>query len=56
MTGKTCAGTWVTGTGKDGGPREVYVYHVVDTEETGRGTARRRSYGRQPSTPSSHSS
>jgi saccharopine dehydrogenase (NAD+, L-lysine-forming) len=30
MTGKTCAGTWVTGTGKDGGPREVYLYHVVD--------------------------
>jgi saccharopine dehydrogenase (NAD+, L-lysine-forming) len=34
MTGKTCAGTWVTGTGKDGNPREVYLYHVVDTEET----------------------
>ena len=34
MTGKTCAGTWVTGTGKDGAPREVYLYHVVDTEET----------------------
>jgi saccharopine dehydrogenase-like NADP-dependent oxidoreductase len=34
MTGKTCAGTWVTGTGKDGGPREVYLYHVVDNEET----------------------
>jgi saccharopine dehydrogenase (NAD+, L-lysine-forming) len=30
MHGKTCAGTWVTGTGKDGKPREVYVYHVVD--------------------------
>jgi saccharopine dehydrogenase-like NADP-dependent oxidoreductase len=30
MTGKTCAGTWVTGTGKDGAPREVYLYHVVD--------------------------
>ncbi len=30
MTGKTCAGTWVTGTGKDGNPREVYLYHVVD--------------------------
>ena len=26
----TCAGTWVTGTGTDGGPREVYLYHVVD--------------------------
>jgi saccharopine dehydrogenase-like NADP-dependent oxidoreductase len=34
MTGKTCAGTWVTGTGTDGNPREVYLYHVVDTEET----------------------
>jgi saccharopine dehydrogenase-like NADP-dependent oxidoreductase len=30
MTGVTCAGTWVTGTGTDGGPREVYLYHVVD--------------------------
>ena len=30
MSGKTCAGTWVTGTGKDGKPREVYLYHVVD--------------------------
>jgi saccharopine dehydrogenase (NAD+, L-lysine forming) len=30
MYGKTCAGLWVTGTGKDGQPREVYLYHVVD--------------------------
>ena len=30
MTGVTCAGTWVTGTGTEGGPREVYLYHVVD--------------------------
>jgi saccharopine dehydrogenase-like NADP-dependent oxidoreductase len=30
MTGVTCAGTWVTGTGKDGAPREVYLHHVVD--------------------------
>jgi saccharopine dehydrogenase-like NADP-dependent oxidoreductase len=30
MHGKTCAGTWVTGTGMDGKPREVYLYHVVD--------------------------
>ncbi|MEU0571640.1 saccharopine dehydrogenase C-terminal domain-containing protein [Nonomuraea sp. NPDC005983] len=30
MRGKTCAGTWVKGTGKDGAPREVYLYHVVD--------------------------
>ncbi len=33
MTGKTCAGTWVTGSGADGKPREVYLYHVVDNEE-----------------------
>jgi len=31
MTGKTCAGTWVTGR-KDGAAREVYLYHVVDNE------------------------
>jgi saccharopine dehydrogenase-like NADP-dependent oxidoreductase len=30
MTGVTCAGTWVTGTGTDGAPREVYLYHAVD--------------------------
>jgi saccharopine dehydrogenase-like NADP-dependent oxidoreductase len=34
MTGKTCAGTWVTGTGTEGSPREVYLHHVVDNEET----------------------
>jgi saccharopine dehydrogenase-like NADP-dependent oxidoreductase len=33
MTGKTCAGTWVKGT-KDGKPREVYLYHVVDNQQT----------------------
>ena len=32
MNGKTCAGTWVTGTGVDGQPREVYLHHVVDNE------------------------
>jgi saccharopine dehydrogenase-like NADP-dependent oxidoreductase len=32
MHGKTCAGTWVKGTGVDGRPREVYLYHVVDNE------------------------
>ncbi|WP_344920496.1 saccharopine dehydrogenase family protein [Streptosporangium oxazolinicum] len=32
MRGKTCAGTWVKGVGKDGAPREVYLYHVVDNE------------------------
>ncbi|MFJ3922198.1 saccharopine dehydrogenase family protein [Streptomyces sp. NPDC090022] len=31
MSGKTCAGTWVKGT-KDGLPREVYLYHVVDNQ------------------------
>jgi saccharopine dehydrogenase-like NADP-dependent oxidoreductase len=30
MSGLTCAGTWVTGTGTGGAPREVYLYHVVD--------------------------
>jgi len=30
MSGVTCAGTWVTGTGISGGAREVYLYHVVD--------------------------
>ncbi len=34
MTGKTCAGVWVTGSGKDGNPREVYIYHVADNEWT----------------------
>lgn len=34
ISGKTCAGTWVTGTGTDGRPREVYLYHVVDNAET----------------------
>jgi saccharopine dehydrogenase-like NADP-dependent oxidoreductase len=30
MHGQTCAGLWVTGRGKDGNPRQVYLYHVVD--------------------------
>jgi saccharopine dehydrogenase (NAD+, L-lysine-forming) len=34
MSGLTCAGTWATGTGKDGRPREVYLYHVVDNAQT----------------------
>ncbi|MEC5182936.1 saccharopine dehydrogenase-like NADP-dependent oxidoreductase [Cryobacterium sp. MP_3.1] len=34
MTGKTCAGVWVTGLGLDGAPREVYLYHVSDNEWT----------------------
>ncbi|MDL5199416.1 saccharopine dehydrogenase C-terminal domain-containing protein [Streptomyces sp. ALI-76-A] len=31
MHGKTCAGTWVRGV-KDGAPRKVYLYHVVDNQ------------------------
>ncbi len=34
IEGKTCAGTWVTGVGTNGEPREVYLYHVVDNAET----------------------
>ena len=34
MTGKTCAGVWVTGTGVNGEPREVYLYHVSNNEWT----------------------
>lgn len=34
MSGKTCAGLWVTGTGKDGAPRSVYLYHVADNAWT----------------------
>jgi saccharopine dehydrogenase-like NADP-dependent oxidoreductase len=41
MKGKTCAGVWVTGTGKDGRPRSTYLYHVSDNEET------MRDYGAQ---------
>ena len=32
MTGKTCAGLYVTGTGVDGQPRRTYLHHVVDNE------------------------
>jgi saccharopine dehydrogenase (NAD+, L-lysine-forming) len=41
MTGRTCAGTWMTGVGKDGVPRSTYLYHVVDNEHT------MREYGTQ---------
>jgi saccharopine dehydrogenase-like NADP-dependent oxidoreductase len=34
MTGRTCAGTLVTGTGVNGAPRATYLYHVVDNERT----------------------
>jgi saccharopine dehydrogenase-like NADP-dependent oxidoreductase len=30
MSGVTCAGTWVRGTGSNGSPREVYLHHVVE--------------------------
>jgi saccharopine dehydrogenase-like NADP-dependent oxidoreductase len=41
MTGKTCAGLWVRGTGRDGAPRSTYLYHVADNEVT------MREYGSQ---------
>ena len=41
MTGRTCAGTFVTGTGKDGRPRATYLYHVADNETS------MREYGAQ---------
>ncbi len=41
MTGRTCAGTWVRGTGTDSRPRSTYLYHVVDNEHT------MREYGSQ---------
>jgi saccharopine dehydrogenase-like NADP-dependent oxidoreductase len=41
MTGRTCAGTWVRGTGSDGKPRSIYLYHIVDNEHT------MREYGSQ---------
>lgn len=34
MSGKTCAGTYVTGTGVDGKPRATYLYHVVDNADS----------------------
>jgi saccharopine dehydrogenase-like NADP-dependent oxidoreductase len=41
MTGRTCAGTWVRGVGKDGELRSTYLYHLVDNEQT------MREYGSQ---------
>lgn len=34
MTGVTCAGTLVTGTGADGAPRATYLHHLVDNERS----------------------
>jgi saccharopine dehydrogenase-like NADP-dependent oxidoreductase len=41
MTGTTCAGTLVTGRGKDGAERAVYLYHALDNERS------MREYGHQ---------
>jgi saccharopine dehydrogenase (NAD+, L-lysine-forming) len=41
MSGKTCAGTLVTGVGVEGTDRSVYLYHVADNERT------MREYGSQ---------
>ena len=41
MTGKTCAGTLVSGIDRQGSDRSVYLYHVADNEET------MREYGSQ---------
>jgi len=41
MTGKTCAGLYVTGTDKSGEPLATYLYHVADNEWT------MREYGHQ---------
>lgn len=41
MTGRTCAGSLVTGVGNDGQPRRTYLYQVVDNEWT------MREYGHQ---------
>jgi len=41
MHGTTCAGAFVTGTGKDGEPRATYLYHVTDNEHA------MREYGSQ---------
>ncbi|MBI5159983.1 MAG: saccharopine dehydrogenase NADP-binding domain-containing protein [Micrococcales bacterium] len=41
MTGKTCAGVFVTGRGVDGAHRATYLYHVADNEWT------MREYGSQ---------
>ena len=41
MRGKTCAGVYVTGRGKDGAARASYLYHVVDNADS------MREYGHQ---------
>jgi len=34
MSGVSCAGVWVSGTGKDGSRREVSVHHLADNEQS----------------------
>ncbi len=34
MHGRTCAGAWVTGIGRDGARRNVFLYHVADNADT----------------------
>lgn len=34
ITGQTCAGLYVTGKGKDGEPKAVYMYHLADNAWT----------------------
>jgi saccharopine dehydrogenase-like NADP-dependent oxidoreductase len=41
MRGRTCAGTFTRGLGKDGSRRATYLYHVADNEQT------MREYGSQ---------
>ncbi|HYP43978.1 MAG TPA: saccharopine dehydrogenase C-terminal domain-containing protein [Propionibacteriaceae bacterium] len=41
MHGATCAGLYVRGTGRDGRPRQVYLSHVVDNDDS------MREYGAQ---------
>ena len=41
MRGRTCVGTFVTGTGVDGRPRSTYLYQVLDNERS------MREYGHQ---------
>ena len=54
MTGRTCAGTWITGSGRDGQPRSTYLYHVVDNEQTMREYGSQAASGRPRSTPLLH--
>lgn len=50
MSGKTCAGTWVTGT-KNGKRREVYLYQVADNKTCMRRTGSQAVVAQTPFTP-----